>query len=116
MNKEPGQERLTDLAQVFRDLPVGFCTVDLNFRFVFVNHWLAALHGLPVGEHIGQTICDVIPDTAADIEAQLRKVVAAGATVVGGDVAIETPEFPGEKRLLQHTYAPIGEAAKKSLA
>ncbi len=90
-----------------RDVPVGFCTFDLKFRYLFVNEWLAALNGLSAEDHLGRTIHQVIPHVAAGVEAQLRQVIDTGEPIVGGKVEAETPAYPGEKRAFQHTYTAI---------
>ncbi len=101
---------LAELVRVFRDVPIGFCTFDLDFRFVFVNEWLAALNGVPADAHLGRTIHEVIPDVAAEVEAQLRQVVETGEPVIGGEVEAEARAFPGEQRIFLHTCAAIHDA------
>ncbi len=107
MNDGILQRPLSELERVLEDVPIGFCTFDLDFRYVFVNKWLAALNGIPVAAHLGRTIHQVIPHVAAGIEDQLRQVIETGETIVGGDVEAETLAFPGEKRFFQHTYTAI---------
>ncbi len=110
MNDQSAHEQLTDLEKIFRDLPVGFCTFDLNFRFLFVNEWLAELNGVAVSEHHGRTIHEVIPDVALGVEAQLRQVIEAAKPIVGSEVEAETRAYPGEKRVFQPTYTPVNGA------
>ncbi|MBC8240779.1 MAG: PAS domain-containing protein, partial [Alphaproteobacteria bacterium] len=110
MNDEFTGQPLADLAIMFRDLPVGLCTFDLDFRYIFVNKWLAALNGALAEEHIGRTIHEVIPDIAANAEVQLREVVETGKPVIGGEIVAETPLFPGEKRSFENTYTAVKDA------
>ena len=84
MNVQLTERPLSELTQIFRDVPVGLCTFDLSLRFVFVNEWLAALNGVPAAEHLGRTIHELIPDVAAGVEAQLRQVIETGKPIVGG--------------------------------
>ncbi len=107
MNEQPNHRQLADLARVLIDIPVGFCIFDLDFRFTFVNEYLAVLNGASVEQHIGRTIFQAVPDVAAGVEAQLRQVVETGEAIIGGEVEAETPAFPGEKRFFQHTYTAI---------
>ena len=95
MDVQPTRLQGSDLTQVFRDVPVGFCTFDLDLRFVFVNEWLAAINGVPAETHLGQTIHEVIPDVAAGVEAQLRQVIETGEPVVGAEIEAKTPAYPG---------------------
>jgi PAS domain-containing protein len=43
------------LADVYRQAPIGLCYFDLDLRYVHINERLAALNGLAVDEHLGQT-------------------------------------------------------------
>ncbi len=96
-----------DLHLVLGDVPVGICVFDLDFRFHFVNDYLAEINGVPVVDHISRTIYEAIPDVAEHIEVQLRQVIQTGKPIVGGEVEAETPAYPGEKRIFQHNFTAI---------
>ena len=89
------------------DAPIGLCYLDLDLRYVQINKWLAAINGLTVGEHIGRTIAEVLPDVAAVIEEPLRRVIATGEPVEGGGVEAETPAATGIIRRFQHSFYPV---------
>ena len=77
------------------DAPIGLCYLDLDLRYVQINKWLAAINGLTVGEHIGRTIAEVLPDVAAVIEEPLRRVIATGEPVEGGASRQRRPRLQG---------------------
>ncbi len=54
--------------QVYKEAPIGLCCLDTNLRYVHINHWLAAINGLSVEEHLGRTVREVLPNVAAGIE------------------------------------------------
>ncbi|MBT5195604.1 MAG: PAS domain-containing protein, partial [Rhodospirillaceae bacterium] len=95
--------QLLDFARVFDHAPVGFCVVDLDLRFVYVNKALAALNGISVEGHIGRTIHDALPQLAPLIERQLRQVAATGEPVIGEVIEGGTDAEPGLMRAFQHT-------------
>ena len=66
------------LADVYGQAPIGLCHFDLDLRYIHVNERLAALNGLAVNEHLGQTVGDVLPDVAQGVEEQLRQVITTG--------------------------------------
>ncbi len=107
MNEQEKQRQLAALTQVFRDVPAGFCTLDLELRFVFVNEWLAVLNGIPAAAHLGRAIHELIPDNVETVEAQLRQVIETGVPFVGGEIETDRVVFQGERRVLRRTYAPI---------
>ena len=94
-----GTPELGSLQRIYRAAPIGLCHLDMKLRYVFVNEWLAEINGLPVEQHLGRSIGEVLPDVAAEVEAQLRGVIETGEPVVGGMVEAETAAQPGVKSI-----------------
>jgi PAS domain S-box-containing protein len=96
-----------DAECLYRESPIGLCHFDTNLRYVHINEWLAALNGLSMDRHVGRTIGEVLPDVAAGVESQLRRVIESGEPILEGIVVAETAAHPGVKRHYQHNYYPI---------
>ena len=79
----------------YDEAPIGLCYFDLDLRYVHVNQWLADLNGIPISEHLGRTVADVLPEVAKGVEAQLRQVIETGVAIEGGTVEAQTPAEPG---------------------
>ncbi len=105
---EPAK-RLSDqvLCHAYDDAAVGLCYLDVNLRYVHINKWLAQLNGVPVQKHLGRTVHEVIPDVAAGIEVQLRRVMETNTPIMEGTVEAETPGRPGVRRTFMHNYLPV---------
>ncbi|MFB3062212.1 MAG: PAS domain-containing protein, partial [Candidatus Binatia bacterium] len=95
-----------DLQDLYQEAPIGLCSLDTNLRYLHINDWLAKLNGLPVEAHLGRTIREVLPDVAAGVEQQLRKVMETGEPIIDGRVDAETPAHPGVIRNFLHHYHP----------
>ena len=67
-----------EVLNVYTDVPIGLCYLDLDLRYVQINKWLAAINGLAVNEHIGRTVAEVLPE-----------VVESGTVFVGADLGVE---------------------------
>jgi transcriptional regulator with GAF, ATPase, and Fis domain len=87
-------------------MPIGLCYFDKELRFVRINKWLAAINGIPVEEHLGRKIGDVIPDVAIGVEPQLRHVLQTGESIINGVVKTTTPAHPTTIRTYMHNYSP----------
>jgi len=61
-------ERLAELEQIYVNAPVGLCLIDNELRYSRINRCLAEVNGLPVHEHIGRRIRDVVPQHSDIIE------------------------------------------------
>ncbi|MFH8342060.1 SpoIIE family protein phosphatase [Streptomyces sp. AM6-12] len=89
-------ERSTALsARLVTQAPVGVSVLDTELRYLAVNPALAAMHGLPVADHIGRRYDELFPDTAFHaVEASMRQVLETGAPVVNQQVVGRTAADP----------------------
>lgn len=101
------QALIEETQSYYKDLPVGFCYLDTDLRFIHINSWLAEINGIPAADHLGRTLGELVPDVAAGVEPQYREVMETGEPIIGGTVEAETPAQPGVKRYFQHSYFPV---------
>ena len=106
-NADVPSEPFGDLNRVYKEAPIGLCCLDTDLRFLQINDWMAAINGLSVEDHLGRTIGEVLPDVAAGVEAQFRRVLETGEPILEGTVEAETPARPGIRRTFQHNYYPL---------
>jgi DNA-binding CsgD family transcriptional regulator len=70
------------LTTIFSSSPVGFAILDEKLRFQAINKALAEMNGVPVEDHLGKTIREVLgPVAAAYLEPKLARTFATGETV-----------------------------------
>ena len=70
------------LEALFAQSPVGIAVMDVDLRLVTVNAAMAALSGVPVADHAGRRVRDVLPLLPVDVEPVMRRVLAAGDSEV----------------------------------
>jgi two-component system NtrC family sensor kinase len=80
------EEALIFLESLLTNPIIGLSLVDHDFRFLRINATLAAFNGLPVAEHVGQRIADVLPTLWPQIEPYYRRVLETGQPVLNVDV------------------------------
>ncbi len=95
------------LDTVFENAPVGLGVWDRELRFVRVNQALAEINGLPVDEHLGKTIEELLPDLEPRIAALFRRVFETGEAFLNQEVSGVTPAQPGRIRHWSTSYFPI---------
>lgn len=67
---------------LFGQSPAGFALFDTELRLLRVNERFAALDGIPVPEHRGLTVYELLPDAEADrVHTALRRVLQYGTPV-----------------------------------
>jgi PAS domain S-box-containing protein len=92
---------LAALDSLFDSSPLGVAIFDRELRYIRVNEALAAMNGLPVADHIGHTVVEVLDErSAADLTALQRDVLATGRPVI--DLVTYAPHGRGHRSLSYH--------------
>ena len=94
------------LDAIFERAPVGLALYDRELRYVRINDRMAEINGVPPAEHIGRTVAEVVPEVA-DVEADIRRVLASGEPLTEIEVAGATAAAPGVDREWVVSYWPV---------
>ena len=86
--------------------PIGIALMDCDCRFTRVNDQLAAIIGLPVADHAGRALGEVLPDLAGQLEPLCRQAID-GVAVSNVEVAGVTAASPGEQRHFAVSVYPV---------
>ena len=87
--------------------PVGFGFFDHELRYVRLNPALAELNGLPVEEHLGRTMPEVLPRMSPEVFDAFHRVLRTGTSVVNKEFRGETPRTPGRPRYWLCSFYPV---------
>ena len=95
------------LDAVLASAPVGIGIWDRDLRYVRVNEALAELNRLPVSEHLGRTLREVIPDFADVLEPVYRRVIETGEPLVQEESTEMLAPHLGADRHWLSSYYPV---------
>ncbi len=95
------------LDSALSNAPVGFAFFDRDLRFLRVNQTFARLTGVAPLEHIGQSLADLDPSVAQQVEPRLREVQATRQPIINVEYRVRTPGPGGEMRSVLWSYYPI---------
>ena len=101
------QRALLTFESLFSQAPVGLAVLDRDMRYVRVNPLLADLNGLPVEEHTGRSIRDIVPEIAATAELRIRDVMDSGQPLVGSVFEGATGAQPHVRRTWRESVHPL---------
>ncbi|MEY9988657.1 PAS domain S-box-containing protein [Streptomyces sp. V4I8] len=80
---------LAFLDALFETCPIGLVMLDQELRYVHLNQALADMDGLPVEDHIGRRMTDVMTSSdGAGLERLLRGVAEEGRPIVGRLISV----------------------------
>jgi len=95
-DKRHQDEATISLARtLMRDAPFGFALLDADCRYRVANQKLADMNGLPVAQHIGRTIEEIVPQTAVEARHAVQQVMASRQAVTDMEFSGELPTEPG---------------------
>ncbi len=92
-----------------RDAPFGFAVLDSSLRYVYVNEALARMEGVPLHDHHGRSVRDIVPDRNDDAARWFAAVLA--------DQSPAPPEYSAERAAMPNrspaavfpVAGPLGE-------
>jgi PAS domain S-box-containing protein len=100
-------ESLALLDTFFDSAPIGLALHGADTRFLRVNRELAAMNGMPVEEHLGKTIEELVPSISPEVQGAVRRVMETGEPITALEVQGETPAQPGVTRTWQCGWYPV---------
>jgi PAS domain S-box-containing protein len=91
--------------------PVGYGVLDTELRFVSANPALGRVSGVPVSEHVGRTLREVLPLVDAEaLEAAARRVLETGTPLIGDTLLGRTPADPDREHTWSHSLYRLEDA------
>ena len=103
---EPATE--APLNAFFTEAPAGLAILDADLRFVRINRRLAEMHVLPVDDHLGRMLAEVLPGLADVLEPILRQVLGTGLPALNIEITTEDPRSPADARVWRVSAFPVG--------
>ncbi len=108
--EETARQRLMEIEDLYHNAPVGLCVLDRDLRWVRINERLAEINGIPAEAHIGKRVRDLMPELAATVEPEMRRVLETGQPRLNIEIVSETPAQPGIKRIWLEQWLPLTDA------
>jgi PAS domain S-box-containing protein len=90
--------------------PIGLVIVDAQLRYVFINDYLARLHGRAAAESLGRSLREVAGASADELEPLYRRVLETGETFTA---EMTLPAPPGSIGHYVSTYYPLRDESGK---
>ena len=106
-------ERLALLQAIYDGAPVGLCFLDRKMRYMSLNRRLAEINGVPIENHLGKTVAEVIPHVFPLAEPYIRRAMQ-GESITGVEIQ-KPPTADGEGQTLLLSYQPARDEAGEVL-
>ncbi|PSB18352.1 PAS domain S-box protein [Phormidesmis priestleyi ULC007] len=105
-SEETARQQFAEIEAIYTAAPIGLCFINTDFKFVRINERLAEINGLPVSEHIGRTLREVVPEMVDQLEPIYRQVIESGKPILDLEVSGINRAQPGVERHWLVSYYP----------
>ncbi len=112
-SEELARRHLNEIENIYSNVPVGMCVLDLDLQFLRINERLAEFNGVAVSEHIGKTILQIAPELYEQAKDTCKKIIETGEPQFAIERSGMTPTKPGVLRFWQEDWLPIKDAQGK---
>lgn len=99
-----------ELENIYRNVPVGLCVLDLNLKYIRVNNRLAEINGIPAHEHIGKQVKDIVPAFHETAEKIVKSILNTGEPRLGVEFIGKSPATPDEIRSWSEDWLPLKDS------
>ncbi len=113
---EPGlRSFLADkrLHAFFGAAPAALAVLDRGLRVVKINDSVAQMTGLPVDQHLGRQVREIVPAMTPVLEPLLERILATGEPALNQAISGETPGQPGVVRHWVASFFPLPDRGRK---
>jgi hypothetical protein len=90
----------------------GLCILDSEYRYIWINHKLADMNGMPAIEHIGKSVREALDELADAIEPHLERLFHTGEPILNAELSAPRPGKKTAVCWMQHFF-PLRDAAGK---
>ncbi|MGJ5673061.1 MAG: PAS domain S-box protein [Nostochopsis sp.] len=109
-SEETTRGQLAELEAIYATAPIGLSFHDADLKFVRINERLAEINGLPVSEHIGRSMDEIIPELVEKLESIFQQVLQSGLPLLNLEIRTATPGLPDVERDFLTSYYPLKAA------
>nr|WP_308606136.1 response regulator [Massilia sp. DJPM01] len=95
------------LETVYATAPVGLALLDSDLRIVMVNDYLAAVNAIPVADHLGHTLPELLGPLGAEFEKAYRQVRDTGLPLKSVHDSRPVPGSPDVESHWVTSYHPV---------
>ncbi|MEV0368804.1 SpoIIE family protein phosphatase [Streptomyces sp. NPDC050636] len=102
---------LAFLDALFATCPIGLVMLDEDLRCLHLNQALADMSGLPIADHLGRRLTEImITSDGGECERILRAVATHGKPIAGVLVGMRTRGHPDRDKVLSLSFLPLTQA------
>lgn len=105
LDSDPAQQNL--LVDFITKSDVGFALFDVELRYQAVNPWLATANGIPVDQHMGKRLREVVGEISRVVEPALQSLLSTGKPILNFRVEGSVVAKPEQRKEWVANFFPV---------
>jgi PAS domain S-box-containing protein len=101
------EEARARLDSIMTHAPIGLAFLDRDLRYIHVNEQLARMNGVPISDHIGRDVREILGDVADMLEPMLERILETGEPILEAEIQAPAASDPGTMRHWLVSYYPV---------
>ena len=106
-SEKESKEHLREISAIYNSTYIGLGVFDTKLKYKRVNKRLAEINGVPVEEHIGKSVYDIVPAVAEHIKSIAQKIFDTGKPILNSETTTTTQAMPGVLRSFTEQWVPL---------
>jgi PAS domain S-box-containing protein len=98
------------LQWIYDTAPIGLAFLSPDCRYLQINQRLTDICGISVEDHLGQSVREMVPNIAEQVETLVQSIVANGQPVTGIEVNGQRADGVGADRCWLTSWYPLKNA------
>src|SRR5262245_65581989 len=98
---------LPALQLIYDTAPVGLAFLTLDCRYVQINQRLTEICGISVGEHLGRSVRETVPQVADEVEKIVHAVASTGKPIAGVEIRGQRADGLNADQVWSTTWHPL---------
>jgi len=96
-----------DVQLIYDTAPIGLAFLSIDCRYLMINQHLTEICGISVGDHIGRSVRETVPQVADQVEQIVQAILRTGESITGIEVNGQRPDGSNKDRVWITYWHPV---------
>ena len=96
-----------DVQLIYDTAPIGLAFLGTDCRYLMINQHLTEICGISVGNHIGRSVRETVPQVADQVEQIVKAILRTGEPITGIEVNGQRPDGSNKDRVWITYWHPV---------
>jgi PAS domain S-box-containing protein len=102
-----GSVSVPEVQVIYDTAPIGLAFLSTDCRYLMINQHLTEICGISVGDHLGRSVRETVPQVAEQVEQIVQAILRTGEPITGIEVNGQRPDGSNKDRVWITYWHPV---------